>query len=240
MDGPYDCPPPKGLASVITSANTFVKGPGLNDINESVEWLTQYIENNGPYDCICAFSKASVVVASMLINLSREEKNVRDRIMPKSLVFMNGSIEYSFLEELGLPITDEARDVHFLTEELVKSRTDAMGKLAITKIKMGAGTGLWDDTSKLVHAPKKLPPLSDCFGLDFTLFPEDLLIDIPTVHIVGAKDPIWPSSTQLSYLCEPSKRSYYDHKSGHDLPRTTKVTNDITKIFRDLSIKVKV
>lgn len=165
---------------------------------------------------------------------AREGNGTGAVIAPKSIVFMNGSIDYSFLEDLGLPITEEARRLKYKTEELVKSKGDALSKLAITLVR-GASNGLWDDTSKLVHDPAKFPPPSDCFGLDYSLLPQDIVIDIPTVHILGAKDPIWPSGVQLAYLCDPEKRKFYDHKGGHDLPRTHQVSADISRIFKELA-----
>ncbi|RDW59255.1 hypothetical protein BP5796_12179 [Coleophoma crateriformis] len=241
VDGPYPCAPPRGLSSVVSIAYTWFKSPDANSIRNAVAWLTQYIEKNGPYDSICCFSKASVVVVAMMMYAAREGTDEsRKRIMPKSLVIMNGGIEYSFLEDLGLPITEEARRIKFKTEEQVRSKADALSKLSRATVRPGATNGLWDDTSRLMHDPTKLSPLSNCFGLDFTSLPEDLLIHLPTVHILGGKDPIWPSSVQLANLCHPDKRSFYDHRGGHDLPRTPKVSSDIAEIFKDLARKLHV
>jgi hypothetical protein len=172
----------------------------------------------------------------MLMYAAREGTDEsRERITPKCLIFINGGIEYSFLENLGLPITDEARRTKFKTEELVRSKADALSKLSRAIVRPGATNGLWDDTSRLMHDPTNLPPSSDCFGLDFTSLPKDLLIHLPTVHILGGKDPIWPSSIQVANLCDPKIRSIYDHRGGHDLPRTPKVASDIAEIFNGLA-----
>jgi hypothetical protein len=244
VDGPYPCAVPRGLSLVISSAYTWMKTFDTAGVRDAVGWLTEYIEKNGPYDCICCFSKASVVVAAMLMYGARETDEAArerfERIAPKSLVFINGSIEYDFLQDLGFPISAEARQKRSKTEQMVHSRTEGVSKLSRTLVRPGAGQGLWDDTSKLLHNPSKLPPPNDCFGVDFGKMPQDLVINMPTVHIVGAKDPIWPSGVQLAYLCDADKRSFYDHRGGHDLPRTQMVGADIAKIFKELAKKVAV
>ncbi|KAJ5948193.1 hypothetical protein N7466_001208 [Penicillium verhagenii] len=239
VDGPYSCPPPRGLSTVVSTAYGWIKNNDIDSIREAVQWLVQYIEVNGPYDCICCFSKASAVVMAMLMDETLVDSELRERITPGSIIFINGSIEYPFLEELGMPISAKARQIKYKTEQLVKQRTDGVAKLARTLVKPGVGGGLWDDTSKLMHNPKRLPPVFDCFGLDFTFLPQNALLSIPSVHIVGAKDPIWPSGVQLAYLCDPAKRQFYDHQGGHDLPRTPQVGGDIAAIFKELSLKMK-
>lgn len=133
-----------------------------------------------------------------------------------------------------MSITEEARRTKFKTEELVKSKGDALSMLSVATVR-GTTNGLWDDTRKLMHDPTKIPPPSNCFGLDLTSLPEDVKIHLPTIHLVGGKDPIWPSSVQLSYLCDPDSRTFYDHQGGHDLPRTPKVSADIAGMFNELA-----
>ncbi|KJZ72370.1 hypothetical protein HIM_08296 [Hirsutella minnesotensis 3608] len=235
VDGPYPCAPPQALKSIISTAYAWTKSPDIDSVHDSVVWLADYMDKNGPYDCICCFSKAAVVVAAMLMDKSNEHLKTPGQPQLKSVIFMNGSIEYSLLEELGLSVSNEARDIKSQTEEQVKSRAAALPNLATAFLRPGARDRHWNDTSKLLHDPDKLPPSSDCFGLDFTALPPQELINIPTVHIVGAKDPIWPSSIQLAHLCDPAKRSFYDHGGGHDLPRMPQVATDIAKVFRELA-----
>ncbi|KAI1371137.1 serine hydrolase FSH [Hypoxylon crocopeplum] len=232
IDGPYTCPPPKGLRLVLWKAYKWMETPGVDSIRRSVQWLLDHIEKNGPYDCICCFSKSSAVVAALILYHAREVASGSDKPLPfKSAIFINGSIEYSVLEDLGLPISEEAREIHSKTEDMVKAKVDAMSNLASSLVKPN---GLWEDTSQLLHDPKALPPPSSCFGLDMTVFPPELVINIPTVHMYGGKDPICPSSIQLAYLCDPKKRVLYDHQGGHDVPRTPEVVADMVAMFKRL------
>ncbi|KAL2048881.1 hypothetical protein ABVK25_010833 [Lepraria finkii] len=107
--------------------------------------------------------------------------------------------------------------------------------------------GLWDRTDGLSHQvpgsggpdgnnydPLRLPPSlqpTNVYGLDYTRFPRCFKIDIPTVHIYGIKDPRYTSSMQLAHFCAEDKRRVYDHGGGHEIPRTTKVSEQIAELL---------
>ncbi|CAJ2512317.1 Uu.00g053320.m01.CDS01 [Anthostomella pinea] len=112
-------------------------------------------------------------------------------------------------------------------------------------------TSLWRDTTTLYHRrevemferqggddnktsedgldPKALPPLEadDVYGLNLTDIPEHLVIDIPTVHIYGIKDPRYPAAVQLAWFCNPDKRRVFDTGGGHEIPRSSQVSREI-------------
>lgn len=172
----------------------------------------------------------------MLLGQGTQHEKVKEQV--RSVVFMNGSIEYSVLEEIGMQVTDTAREIKFKTEELVISNIASLPNLAMTVMRPGARDRVWNSNAKkLMHDTRQLPSEADCFGLDFTTLSKDDQINIPTVHIVGAKDPIWPSAIQLAYLCDPAQRKIIDHGGGHDIPRMPKVSTEIAKVFRELAKK---
>ncbi|PWY83451.1 hypothetical protein BO70DRAFT_379263 [Aspergillus heteromorphus CBS 117.55] len=49
-------------------------------------------------------------------------------------------------------------------------------------------------------------------------------VQIPTTHIVGKQDPVYPQSMRLFRLCEPGKVQFYDHGSKHMVPFDMKNT----------------
>lgn len=73
-----------------------------------------------------------------------------------------------------------------------------LAKMAASMEQIQLGVGLWDNTRDLLHVPSLPIDPSDVFGPDFTSFPEDIRITIPTAIIVGGKDPRWPASIQLA------------------------------------------
>lgn len=85
----------------------------------------------------------------------------------------------------------------------------------------------------LVIDPNAPVDLHNLFGLD-VLQPaiEKLRINIPTVHIYGNKDPVYPLSRQLVQLCDPTCRRSYDHGEGHGIPRKKEVSDRITALVK--------
>lgn len=132
------------------------------------------------------------------------------------------------LEDLGLEVPQRAHELNARTVVLMRSKSAQLYDLeALPK-----GQGLWDYTDDLEHDGEELPPMEDCFGLDFTNFPPDVRVRIPTAHIYGAKDPRWPAGIQLAYFCDD--RRMFDHEGGHDIPRTTKVSLKIAEMVREV------
>ncbi|KAE9966560.1 hypothetical protein BLS_005181 [Venturia inaequalis] len=50
----------------------------------------------------------------------------------------------------------------------------------------------------------------------------EALIQIPTAHIIGAKDDYLADSTSLVALCCPKLRMVFDHRGGHEVPSKPK------------------
>lgn len=194
-------------------------------------WFEDYIAEHGPYDGVCCFSQGCALIGSYLLYHAREAP---DEPLPfRWAVFICGGMSFPVLEDLGLHVSKRAHDMNELSSKLMKAKAAALYDLAANLDQIQPGVGLWDNTSDLLHDPEKLPSDRDVFGLDFTKFPEDVRIKIPTVHIYGAKDPRWPSSIQLAYFCD--NRKMYDHGGGHDVPRKSDVSANIAKLIKDVS-----
>jgi hypothetical protein len=137
------------------------------------------------------------------------------------------------LEELGVGVSDRAREVNDETVRVMKAKAARLAHMARNLDEVKLGVGLWDDTSDLLHDPDVMPGERDVFGIDMEGgVPEDLRIGLPTVHVYGAKDPRWPSSMQLAYFCKD--RKMFDHGGGHDIPRSTEVSERIAEMVRGL------
>jgi hypothetical protein len=188
------------------------------------------MEENGPYDALCCFSQGCALAFSFLLYHARENP---DEPLPfKSVVFICGGIPFPVLEDLGLEVSQRAHEVNDKTVVVMKQKAASLAHMAANLDQIKLGVGLWDDTSDLIHDPTVMPEEKDVFGIDFTAVPDDMRVKIPTVHIYGAKDPRWPSSIQLAYFCQDRKT--YDHGGGHDIPRSTDVSEKIAALFRQL------
>lgn len=186
------------------------------------------MEKNGPYDAVCCFSQGCSLVGSYLLYHAAEEPG---RALPfRSAVFICGGLPLPVLEDLGLPVPQRAHELSARTSVLMRAKSAMLYDID----NLPRGQGLWDNTADLEHdVEEELPDESDCFGLDFTSFPRDLRIKIPTAHIYGAKDPRWPAGIQLAYFCDD--RRMFDHEGGHDIPRTTDVSLRIAELVKDVN-----
>lgn len=57
-------------------------------------------------------------------------------------------------------------------------------------------------------------------------------IRVPTVHVYGRKDPRFSAGVQLSGVCDGSIRRCFDHGGGHDIPRTSGVSERLAELVR--------
>ena len=161
---------------------------------------------------------------------------------------------------MGLPVPRAAWEINKSTGQQLHKKAGAAGEeikalIKSGKVRQAMNRGLWDGTEGLSHQlpgpggssrndydPLRLPPSlqpKNVYGLDYTRFPRCLKIDIPTVHIYGIKDPRYTSSMQLAHFCAEDKRRVFDHGGGHEIPRTTKVSDQIAELLRWLDRTVK-
>jgi hypothetical protein len=156
----------------------------------------------------------------------------------KGAIFVCGGLPLQILTDLGLPVSERAWEINArsgtVLARVAASASEEIGKLL--EAKNGPGIvrqGLWDKTEHLEHDVGKTTfpdDSSDVFGLDIEAFPEGLRIGIPTVHVFGIKDPRYPASIQLAHFSKEEKRRTFDHGGGHDIPRTTVVSNRIAEL----------
>lgn len=137
------------------------------------------------------------------------------------------------LEDLGIEVSPEARDLDSKSSKALaeQASTDAILKSGIDRWKNAHGAHS--------HSGVPLDP-SNVFGLDFTKMPPHLRIKIPTVHIYGIKDPRCPASLQLSHFSDPRLTKAYDHGGGHDVPRTSDVSERIAQLVEWSAVAARV
>lgn len=200
---------------------------------------------------MCCFSQGAALAVSYLLYLARGELQLPEELQrhggpdgqqPKppfrKAIFICGGVPLAALDDLGLPVSARAWHINDVTSALLRKKAGALMTMAADPdqyIKGQPRQGLWDDVSDLLHDPKVLPERDDVFGLDYTQFPKDAKVTIPTLHIYGAKDPRWPAAVQLSYFCE--NPITYDHGGGHEIPRSTEVSNKIAELITTLLTK---
>ncbi|KFX98940.1 hypothetical protein O988_04120 [Pseudogymnoascus sp. VKM F-3808] len=230
VDAPYPSPTTPGFESLFKGPTyTFWTKQTVECFREAHAWLRKYMAENGPYDAVCCFSQGCSLISTFLLYHAKETPN--EPLPFKAAIFICGGVPLPALEDLGLPVSKKAWEIHEISIKQLTSKTAKYAQLADAPDKIQTGLGLWDyDKEELSHDHDKFPDASDVYGLDFTAFSKDIRIKIPTVNIYGAKDPRYPAGMQLSHFCDNTRR--YDHGGGHEIPRKTTTSNDIAELVR--------
>ncbi|KAJ4300251.1 hypothetical protein N0V88_002923 [Collariella sp. IMI 366227] len=235
IDGPHSTNPAAGITALFESQHyAWYKSQTAESIRTAHDWLRTYLATHGPYDAVMCFSQGCALIATFLLYHARETP---DEPLPfKAAFFICGGMPLPVLEDLGVEVPEVAKAVNEATSRMLREKAGALTDYAENLEKAKRGVGLWDDLSGLLHSPDKIPEEGNVFGLDFTKMPRDLRITIPTVHVYGAKDPRWPASMQLAYFCEG--RKMFDHKGGHDIPRSTEVSERLARLMVEMAKEI--
>lgn len=147
------------------------------------------------------------------------------------MIFVCGGPPLPILADWGLPIPRSAWEVNERTaKELWEQANTKEGQLNARRANAEqAGYRKRPLVSDIVMESDDayaLPAIDprDAYGLDLTRFPESCQIHLPTVHIYGRQDPRCPSAWQLALMSDANRRFVFDHGGGHEIPRTTRVS----------------
>lgn len=231
VDAPFTSPGAPGITAIYkTQTYTWWPQPTPEAIRGAHRWVVDYARRHGPYDAVCCFSQGCSLAATMAlyhaIQQTTEPGSIEDPLPFRAAIFICGGVPLPALEDMGLEVSERAHEINQCTGALLNGTAGRLAELAANLHLIKRGVGLWDgNMGSLVHDPKQRPDRSDVFGLDFTKFPAAARITIPTVHIYGSKDPRWPAGIQLAEFCVDRKE--FDHGGGHDIPRSTEVSERI-------------
>lgn len=220
LDGSCDTIPPPEIKRFYSAPyRSYWEGSNVADTKASFKLIEEKLKKNGPYDGVLAFSQGAALIASYLLYLKADNKPSPF----KFAIFIAAGVPTYVLEDIGVHVSQEAR----MWEKKMSLCLD------------GAVRGSLDHHEK--------PPydedfafdrnISDdprnTFGLD-TLQPavRKLRISIPTVHIYGSKDPVYPLSRQLVRFCDSTCSRIFDHGEGHVIPRKRDVSDRIRALVK--------
>ncbi|KAA8644075.1 hypothetical protein EYZ11_012545 [Aspergillus tanneri] len=241
VDAPFSSPGAPGIDAIYkTEKYTWWPKSTPEAIRAAHQWVAEYARQHGPYDAVCCFSQGCSLASTMaLYRTVNGDSRVEEESLPfRAAIFICGGVPLSALEDMGLEVSPRAHEINRCTGTLLNGTARRLSELAANLHLIKRGVGLWDANGyQLVHDPTRRPDRRDVFGLDFTGFPTHARIRIPTVHIYGSKDPRWPAAIQLTEFCED--RLEYDHGGGHDIPRSTEVSNKIADMIRQVMGRIQ-
>lgn len=210
VDAPYASTPATGVELFYAPPYYSFYDPDLESIKKAHRWLLDYVDEHGPYDGVMNFSQGCALSSTLLLY---HQKFHPDKPPPfKVAMFICGGIVLSALDDLGFVVSEEAKEID------EKSKVQLLSR-ASTEAILKDGSNRWG----VGFDPLSQKDKSNIFGFNFENIPKDRMIQIPTVHVYGAKDPRYPSSITLAQFCKASVRKTYDHGGGHDIPRTRDV-----------------
>ncbi|KAH6975837.1 serine hydrolase FSH [Ilyonectria destructans] len=247
VDAPFPSRGAPGINAIYkTDTYTWWPQPTSQAIRASHSWVADYAHEHGGNDAVCCFSQGCSLAASMALYravdaaTAQSKGDKSDELLPfRAAIFICGGVPLPVFEHMGLVVPTRAHEINQHTGELLNGTAGRLNEMAANLKLIKRGAGLWDaGKGQLMHDPKARPELSDVFGLDFTRFPTSARIRIPTVHIYGSKDPRWPAGIQLAKFCDD--RLEYDHEGGHDIPRSTEVSNKIAGMIKQLMSQIQI
>ncbi|KFY50397.1 hypothetical protein V495_00281 [Pseudogymnoascus sp. VKM F-4514 (FW-929)] len=232
INGPYLSGPAAGLDLRYPEGPyyTWWERATVANIRDACQKLHQHLVHNS-YDGVVCFSRGCLLIASYI--WFHQTDNPTEPLPFKAVMFVCGGPVLSVLEELGMPISDKAREWDRRTKVALRERAS---KAAILKW----GRDRWlipggNGDSDLHLNPSTPVDPSDVFGLDATDMPPQLRIGIPTIHVYGRVDPRWPASMQLLYLSDSATRLAYQHEGGHNIPRSSIAAEGIARLMDECS-----
>ncbi|KAI5457748.1 serine hydrolase FSH [Mariannaea sp. PMI_226] len=79
------------------------------------------------------------------------------------------------------------------------------------------------------------PPLSvDGDSVQWFLADEcEMLIDVPTCHVIGCSDPYIDGAMALFNMCDEDTATLFDHGEGHNVPRDTTTVQELASAVKD-------
>ncbi|RFU32206.1 hypothetical protein B7463_g4121, partial [Scytalidium lignicola] len=238
VSGPYPASPAPSIDLFFDPPYyVFWREPDAPSVKAAIKWLYELLERRGPYDAVMGFSQGCFLTSALLLYHAHERPN--EPLPFKGAMFICGGVSLPILSDMGYQVSEEAMKISEQTVKQLHATASSISDLVRAPRDPDAPKrGLWDDPNGRTHDSEAGFPSDrrNIFGLDFTAFPKDFSIKIPTVHIVGAKDPRYPAGVQLAHFCDEgvsgSNRKTYDHGSGHDIPRTTIVSASIASLMR--------
>ncbi|KFY76981.1 hypothetical protein V499_03501 [Pseudogymnoascus sp. VKM F-103] len=195
----------------------------LESLQQGYKWLLAYINENGPYDAVMCFSQGCSMASSLL--LYNQSLYPNSPPLFKAAIFICGGVPLDVLASLGVEVTAEARDLDRSSKVALQQQASTEAILRNGRERWGSGL---NDYS--TYQTEGFDKRGMVFGIDVARIPRQMKIQIPTVHVYGAKDPRFPASITMAQFCDETVRRTFDHGGGHEIPRKRDVSKTIAEL----------
>ncbi|KAI2631941.1 serine hydrolase FSH [Hypoxylon sp. NC1633] len=208
-DGFCEVEPVEEIKNIFAGPFYTWYSPGLGGqtLTEAKEELLDLIETEGPFDACLGFSQGAALLSAVI--LDHQAKNPFGPNLFKLAVFICG----------GSPLLVTKK----LEEEDESKYTPTVEAMApLTEPWLGP------------YVPGHEPHPDERWNIFVAQKVKDagLTIRIPTAHIYGSKDHTVKECLNLRDMCEPRLRVEFDHGGKHEVPRTTRIVQQMTMTMR--------
>ncbi|KAM7204959.1 Serine hydrolase FSH [Rhypophila sp. PSN 637] len=235
LDGTIECPAADEIVATIFPPPfyCYYSKPTTTQLEAAFELVTEFIEDEGPFDGVFGFSQGGALIASMLLR-QRRQRQLKGQSMPVEDLF-----KVAVFTCTSLPFDLDCNDAIVKSQQTAGDGTTTTGlyntiinpldgSVSIRNFHLDhhenntptSSNGEDKVETTRINGYLTAPEPTD--GLPLRRYhpdrePAHLRISIPTVHIIGEKDPFAPQSKALVGLCEDAV--VVTHQGGHELPR---------------------
>ncbi len=212
--------------------------------------LSELIASEGPFDGVLGYSGGAALAAQLIIRHREENPFSPSSERPfRFAVFINGATPLRVFQVADVEVR-EVGETEGANAEAMKLREEAKAMfLRPSAVRKRSG----EDGEEQVDGNGMLNLLAQLKGgqlVDGTPFMsdgvygvtrygigsgEEVLVDIPTLHVRSSNEGDPNHGLELLKMCEPEGAREYHHQYGHDFPRGRLEMKKIASLIRELA-----
>ncbi|KAM0347522.1 hypothetical protein ACHAPZ_011287 [Fusarium culmorum] len=181
------------------------------DVASAYAYVQAVITEDGPYDGVIGFSQGAALAVGLLI--SHQHQGPTGVNLFKFAILFSSVLPTAPSEEIGVDCTQYVVDYE-------KSLPEFFG-LSSSEI---ADTASAERAYLFNHLAGDNKPNETRHT-----------VDIPTLHVLGRKDPFFDFGKAVIELCDSKKREVILHDGGHDVPRSQDCISKIALLMETVA-----
>jgi len=200
----------------------FYELPTPDQVQEAYDFVTETIEEEGPFDGIIGFSQGGALASSYILN---DLSSPKPQNPFKCAIFFCASMPFDRMSRTFCVNKDGT--CRFADDGQPMTGFDVTQSIPETASAGWSGT--YDEKTEFLHR------YTSVFAN-----PRKTKITIPTTHIVGASDAYHDQGCSLRDLCAKQGRHFFEHRGGHEIPTdrntTSKMASTIQNMLHDVLV----
>ncbi|KAK6213784.1 hypothetical protein QIS74_09786 [Colletotrichum tabaci] len=199
VDGLLDCEPADKVDAIFPGPfSCYYDKPVLSQLQDAYDVIYEVLREEGPFDGVFGFSQGGALAASLILHHQATNPYAPDLF--KLAVFTCASLPFD-------PESHRRADKYHATVCPETGAVRVRDWAADERVEALQINGFLRDAEPGDVVLRRFHPAR-----------ETARISVPTVHIMGARDPFCPQSRLLAELCA-GPAEIVAHQQGHQLPR---------------------